>query len=186
MGNCDVLGETCRGDGGSDSDGDVHEGDKAHRGDGVHGDTGGSGETTRGRGRGGRTRTHTHRDSEGQWGELAERVGTRCEQLGVLPREPGEGVCPLEAGHGQVDSVVPREVEGVSAVDGCTRSLGGVKTPGALVEARIPRVSVPVCVVASVVPVCVVSRCVFTSVLNACCDARIPGVKGVVCEKPRV
>ena len=31
---------------------------------------------------------------------------------------------------------------------------------------RIPRVSVPVCVVKSVVPVCVVSRCVFTSVLK--------------------
>ena len=48
---------------------------------------------------------HTHiqvvRDNGG---ELAQRVETRCEQLGVLPREQGEGVCPLEAGHGQVDS----------------------------------------------------------------------------------
>ena len=58
--------------------------------------------------------------------------------------------------------------------------MGGMKAPGALVEARIPRVSVPVCVVesvvprvsvpvcvvASVVPVCVVSRCVFTSVFK--------------------
>ena len=120
---------------------------------------------------------HTHTRKQvvrDNGGELAERVGTRCEQLGVLPREQGEGVCPLEAGHGQVDSVVPREVEGVSAADGCTRSLGGMKAPGALVEARIPgvsvqvcvvksvvpRVSVPVCVVKSVVPVCVVSRCV--------------------------
>ena len=120
------------------------------------------------------------RDNEG---ELAERVGTRCEQLVVLPREQGEGVCPLEAGHGRVDSVVPREVEEVSAADGCTWSLGGIKTPGALVEASVsdvprvsvpvcaesgvratPSVSVPVCAVASVVPVCVVSRCVFTSV----------------------
>ena len=60
--------------------------------------------------------------------------------------------------------------------------MGGVKTPGALVEASVsvvprvsvpvcavsgvratPSVSVPVCTVASVVPVCVVSRCVFTS-----------------------
>ena len=47
-------------------------------------------------------------------GELAERVGTRCEQLGVLPREQGEGVCPLEVGHDQGNSVVPHEVEEVS------------------------------------------------------------------------
>ena len=59
------------------------------------------------------------------------------------------------------------------------RSLGGVKTPGALVEASesvVPRVSVPVCVVesvsvpvcavTSVVPVCMVSRCAYTSVLK--------------------
>ena len=87
---------------------------------------------------------------EDNGGELAERVGTRCEQLGVLPREQGEGVCPLEAGHDQVNSVVPHEVEEVSAADGCTQSLGGVKTPGALVEASesvVPRVSVPVCAV---------------------------------------
>ena len=71
--------------------------------------------------------THTHtqvvRDNGG---ELAERVGTRCEQLVVLPPEQGEGVFPLEAGHDQGNSVVPREVEGVSAADGCTQSLGGV------------------------------------------------------------
>ena len=120
----DELGETCRGDGGSDSDGDVHEGDKARGGDRVGRDTGEGndrGETTRGRGRRGGTHTQVARDNGG---ELAERVGTRCEQLGVLPRERGEGVCPLEAGHGQVDSVVPREVEGRSAADGCTQSLG--------------------------------------------------------------
>ena len=57
--------------------------------------------------------THTHTQVVGDnGGELAERVGTRCEQLGSLPRERGEGVCPLEAGHGQGNSVVPREVEG--------------------------------------------------------------------------
>ena len=39
-----------------------------------------------------------------------------------------------------------------------------METPGALVEARVPSVSVPVCVVTSVVPVCVVSTCVYTSV----------------------
>ena len=63
--------------------------------------------------------------------------------------------------------------------------MGGVKTPGALVEASVsvvprvsvpvcavngvratPSVTVPVCAVASVVPVCVVSRCVYTSVLK--------------------
>ena len=116
------------------------------------------------------THTHTHIERvRDNGGGLAERVGTRCEQLGVLPREKGEGVCPLEAGHDQADSVVPREVEGVRAADGCTQSLGGIETPGALVVARIPRVCVPVCVVASVVPVsvvpvCVVSRCVYTSV----------------------
>ena len=57
----------------------------------------------------------------------------------------------------------------MSAADGCTQGLGGVKTPGALVEASVsvvPSVSVPVCVVASVVPVCVVSRCAYTSVLK--------------------
>ena len=116
---------------------------------------------------------HTHtqvvRDNGG---ELAERVGTWCEQLVVLPREKGEGVCPLEAGHGQVSSVVPREVEGVSAADGCTRSLGGVKTPGALVEVRIPGVSVPVCVVESVVPGVSVSVCAVTSVVPVCVVSR--------------
>ena len=69
--------------------------------------------------------SHTHiQVARDNGGELTERVGTRCEQLGVLPREQGEGVCPLEAGHGQVNSVVPREVEGRSAADGCTQSLG--------------------------------------------------------------
>ena len=71
------------------------------------------------------THTHTHiavvRDNGG---ELAERVGTRGEQLGVLPREQGEGVCPLEAGHDQGNSVVPREVEGRSAADGARRAWG--------------------------------------------------------------
>ena len=101
---------------------------------------------------------HTHTQvARDNGGELAERVGTRCEQLGVLPRERGEGVCPLEAGRDQGNSVVPREVEGVSAADGCTRSLGGVKTPGALVVARVPSVNVPVCVYTSVFE-CVLRR----------------------------
>ena len=77
-------------------------------------------------------------------------------------------LCSLEAGHDQAGPVVPREVEGKSSANGCTRSLGGMKAPGALVVARVPvvivpSVSVPVCVVMSA-PVCVVSRCVYTSV----------------------
>ena len=36
----------------------------------------------------------------------------------------GRVYAPLEAGHDQVDSVVPHEVEEVGAVDGCTQSLG--------------------------------------------------------------
>ena len=50
---------------------------------------------------------------------------------------------------------MPSEVEGASAANGCTRSLGGMEAPGALEVTRISSV---------VVPVCVVSRCVFTSV----------------------
>jgi len=69
--------------------------------------------------------THTHTEVvEDNGGELAERVGTRCGQPGGLLRERGEVVCPLEATHDQVSSVVPRGVEGASAVNGCTRSLG--------------------------------------------------------------
>ena len=115
---------------------------------------------------------------EDNGGGLAERVGTRCGQLGSLPRERRETLCPLEADHDQVGSVVPREVEGKSAANGCTRSLGGMEAPGALEVARVPGVIVP-----SVnVPVCVCLRVC----LNACCDPRIAQVKGVVCEEPRV
>ena len=42
------------------------------------------------------------------------------------------------------------EVEGMSDVNGYTRSLGGMQTPGLLVVARIPDMNVPVCVVKSV------------------------------------
>ena len=52
-------------------------------------------------------------------------------------------------------SVVPSELEGASAVDECTWSLGGMEAPEPLVVALIPSVNVPVCVV---------SKCVFTSV----------------------
>ena len=113
-----------------------------------------------------KTRTHTHTQVvEDNGGELAERVETRCGQRDSLLRERRETLCPLEAGRDQVGPVGPCEVEGTSAADGCTRSLGGMKALGALVVARIPSVSVvPVCVVKSVVPVCVVSRCTYTSV----------------------
>ena len=113
---------------------------------------------------------HTHtlvaRDNGGG---LPQRVETRCGQLGVLPREQRETLCPLEAG-----PVLPREFEGTSAVDGCTRSLGGIEAPGALVVARVPvvivpRVNVPVCVYTSVLK-CVLQRTHSTSV-RACAKA---------------
>ena len=67
------------------------------------------------------TRTEVVEDHEG---ELADGLVTRCEQLDSLLQERGEGICPLEAIHDQVGLVVPSELEGPSAVDGCTRSLG--------------------------------------------------------------
>ena len=75
-----------------------------------------------------------------------------------------------------MDSVVPREFEGMSAADGCTRSLGGIETPGALVEARIPGVSVPVCVVTSVSAIPCVEE-------TPCVEAT-PCVSGVVASVP--
>ena len=75
---------------------------------------------------------------------------TRCEQLDSLLHERRETLCSLEANHDQVSSVVPSEVEGASAVDGCTRSLGGMEAPGTLGGTRFPSVIVPVCVVKGV------------------------------------
>ena len=80
-------------------------------------------------------------------GELAERVVIRCKQLDSLLQERRETLCSLEADHDQVSSVVPSELEGASAVDECTPSLGVMETPGPLVGALIPSVNVPVCVV---------------------------------------
>ena len=100
---------------------------------------------------------------EDNGGELAERVGTRCGQRGSLLREQRETLCPLEADHDQVGSVVPREFEGMSAVNGCTRSLGGMETPGAREVARIPSVVTSVIVPSVKVPGCVVSTCVYAS-----------------------
>ena len=56
---------------------------------------------------------HTHTEVvEDNGEELTERVGTRCGQRGSLLRERRETLCPLEADHDQVGSVVPCEVEG--------------------------------------------------------------------------
>ena len=94
---------------------------------------------------------HTHTQVvEDNGGELAERVGTRCGQRGSLLQEQGEGVCPLEADLDQVGPVEPGGVEGASAANGCTRSLGGMEAPGPLVVARVPSMNVPVCVVKGV------------------------------------
>ena len=99
---------------------------------------------------------HTHtelaRDHEG---ELADCLVTRCEQLDSLLQERRETLCSLEAIHDQVGPVELCELEGASAVDECTRGLGGMEAPETLVVTRIPSVNVPVCVVSS---------CVFTSV----------------------
>ena len=101
---------------------------------------------------------HTHMEVvEDNGGELAECVVTGCEQLDSLLQERGEGVCPLEADRDQVGPVVPSELGGVTAVDECTRSLGGMEALEPIVVARIPSV------VTSVVPVCVftsVAKCV--------------------------
>ena len=101
---------------------------------------------------------HTHIEVERDNGdELAERVGTRCKQLDSLLQERGEGVSPLEADRDQVGPVELCEVEGTSAVDKCTRSLGGMEAPGTLVVTRSPGVDVLVCVFTSVVK-CVLQR----------------------------
>ena len=100
-------------------------------------------------------KTNTHTEVvEDNGGELVERVETRCGQLVGLLRERRETLCPFEADHDQVGSVVPCEVEGTGAANGCTPSLGGIEAPEPLVVARGPSV---------IVLVCVVSRCVFTS-----------------------
>ena len=114
---------------------------------------------------------HTHTEVlEDNGGGLAERVETRCGQRDSLLRERRETLCPLEADRDQVGPVVPCEVEGMSAVDGCTRSLGGIETPGALEVARIPSVSVPVCVV--------------KGVSETPCVEATPCVSGVVTSEP--
>ena len=94
---------------------------------------------------------HTHTEvARLNGGELAQRVETRCGQRDSLLRERRETLCPLEATHDQVGSVVPDEFEGTSEANGCTPSLGGMETPGALEVVRVPSVIVPVCAVKGV------------------------------------
>jgi len=81
---------------------------------------------------------HTHmelaRDNEG---ELGECVVARYKQQDSLLQERGEGICPPEADHDQVGPVELCELGGASAANGCTQSLGGKETPGALVVVRL-------------------------------------------------
>ena len=74
---------------------------------------------------------------------------TWCEQQDSLLQEQRETQCPLEADRDEVGPIVPNEIEGMRAVNGCTHSLGGMETPGPLVVARIPSVIVLVCVCVS-------------------------------------
>ena len=127
---------------------------------------------------------HTHTEVAGlNGGELAERVVTRCEQLDSFLQERGEGICPLEAVHDQVGPVELRGVEGASAVDGCTESLGGMEAPGALVVTRFPSVVVPLFVFTSVVK-CVLQRAhsvgARACVRATACVEETPCVSGVV------
>ena len=91
---------------------------------------------------------HTHMELvRGDGVELVKCFVTRCEQQDSLLKEQRETVCSLEADRDEVSPIGPNEVEGMSAVNGYTRSLGGMETPGMLVVARIPDVIVPECVV---------------------------------------
>ena len=87
------------------------------------------------------------RDNEGVLGEC---VVARCKQQDSLLQERRETLCSLEVDRDEVSPVELCELEGASAVNGYTRSLGGMKTPGALVVARFPSANVPVCVFTSV------------------------------------
>ena len=120
--------------------------------------------------------------AEDDEGELAKCLVTRCEQLDSLHRERRETLCSLEADRDQVSSVVSSELEGASAVNGCTRGLEGMEALEPIVVARIPSV------VTSVVPVCVftsVVKCVLQrthSVGEWRCVTETPCVEDPVCE----
>ena len=72
---------------------------------------------------------------------------TRCEQQDSLLKEQRETLCSLEADCDEVSPIEPNEVEQMSAVNGCTRSLGVKEIPGPLEVAQIPEVIAPECVV---------------------------------------
>ena len=75
-----------------------------------------------------KTDTHTHTEvARLNGGELADCLMTRYEQQDSLLQERGEGLCSLEADRDEESPVEPCELEGPSAVDGCTRSLGGME-----------------------------------------------------------
>ena len=126
---------------------------------------------------------------------------TRCKQLDSLLQERRETLFSLEANHDQVGSVVSSKLEGASAVDRYTRSLGGIETPEPLVVTRFPITTVvPVCVFTSVVK-CVLQRahsvgarvCVRAAtcgketprVTETPCVKEIPCVSGVVASMPK-
>jgi len=80
---------------------------------------------------------HTHREvARDHGGELADCFVTRCEQLDSLLQERRERLCSLEAIHDQLSPVELCELEGASAVDRYTRSLGVMEAPGTLVVTR--------------------------------------------------
>uniref|UniRef100_A0A8C4NH12 Uncharacterized protein n=1 Tax=Eptatretus burgeri TaxID=7764 RepID=A0A8C4NH12_EPTBU len=122
---------------------------------------------------------HTHmelaRDDEG---ELGECVVTWCKQPDGLLMERGEGIFPLEVDLEQVGPVELCELEGASAVDGCTWSLGGLETPRVLEVTRFSIVNVPVCVFTSV------EKCVLKSAYSVGerrCVKATPCVDEIAC-----
>ena len=110
----------------------------------------------------------------------------RYKQQDSLLQERGEGIFPLEVDHDQMGPVELCEVEWASAVDGCTRSLGGMETPVALVVARIPSVVVSKCVFTSVAE-CVLRRAHSVGerrcVKETACVSERPCVTDSVCER---
>jgi len=123
---------------------------------------------------------HTQVELRGDNGvELVECFVTRCEHQDGLLKEQRETVCSLEADRDQMGPVGPCEVERVSDVNGYTRSLGAMETPGFLVVTRIPEVIVPECVVECVSGARVLKRASSMSVM-ACVSACMKMVHGPI------